>query len=186
MVIDFGGYYARKPELKDLENIYSYRNDPSVFATLGGFFSGVSRSAVQKWIERNSANHDDYVWVIAQEGSDECVGHCGLYKTDFRIGKAELGAAIAREHWGNGLGGRVLANVTAYGFEQLRLNRVETFNLEINRKVVRIKEQLGYQVEGILREYQFRDGNYLDVMVMAVIGSDWQGVPAKYAAGQAS
>jgi len=180
MVIDLGGYYARKPEAKDVENIYNYRNDPNVYATLGGFFSGLSRSSIEKWIETNSSNQNDYVWVIAEENNDECVGHCGLYKVDFRVGKAELGAAIAKAHWGKGLGGRVWAHVTEYGFKQLRLNRIETFNLEINQKVVRIKEQLGYKVEGILRQTQFRDGKYLNQMVMAILASEWNGIPEKF------
>lgn len=179
-IIDFGDAYARKPDPRDIDQIYAYRNDPAVYQMLGGHFTGMSREDVSRWIEHHRTNTGDLVWAIASKDSDECIGHCGLYKIDYRRGKAELGTAIARSHWGGGLGGRVLAGLIEFGFRRLRLHRLETFNLETNKKIVRVKEHLGFKLEGILRDYEYRDGQFINVMAMAVLATEWNGIPEKY------
>lgn len=180
MILDFGNAVARKPEEKDIEDIYRYRNDPDVFVTLGGHLTGMSREDVRHWIDFHRTNTNDIVWVLATKDNDQCIGHCGLYKLDYRVGKAELGIAIAKSHWGTGLGGRVYCQLISYAFKQLRLHRLETFNLDTNHKIVKIKENLGFTLEGILRDFQFRDGKYLNVMVMTLLENEWKGTPEKY------
>ncbi len=180
MVIDFGDAVARKPEMSDLEAIRAYRNDPRVYSGLGGHFTGMSREDVGRWITHHQTNTKDAVWVVADKATDACLGHCGLYKIDYRIGRAEFGYAFAPEHQGRGLGGRVLAGLIDYGFRHLRLHRIESWNLESNVRTVRIKEQLGFKLEGTLRDYQFRDGKYVNVQAMAILSTDWHGIPEKY------
>ncbi|WP_282016615.1 GNAT family N-acetyltransferase [Marinifilum flexuosum] len=175
MNFDLGVAYTRKPEVKDLEEIYKYRNDYQVYKTLGGFSNGMSRSNVRDWIEFHSNNKKDFVWVIADKETDLCIGHLGLYDIDFRIGKAEIGIAIAKEYWGKSIGSYAYKEVLTYAFNELRLNRVETFNLALNDKIIKIKQKLGFKVEGVLRNFQYRDGKYEDIMVMAILKNEYVG-----------
>ena len=182
MFIDLGEVVLRKPEQEDLEAIHQYRNDPDVYSTLGGHYAGMSREDVRRWIEHHRTNQRDLVLVLADKADDTCVGHAGLYNIDYRRGKAELGIAIARTFWGKGLGVAVYVGLIEYAFKQLRLHRLETFNLEKNKKIVRVKEKLGFTLEGVLRDYEFRDGQWLNVMCMTILSTEWQG----YQAGSAS
>ena len=174
MIIDFGRVFCRKLESKDVEDIYNYRNDPDVYRTLGGFYSGMSKEDVHQWVAHQRTNKTDMVWALATKDEDRCIGHIGLYNIDYRVGKAEIGVAIAKSHWGQGIGGMVYDGLTTYGFDQLRLHRVETYNLAKNNKVINIKEKLGFKLEGVLRHFQYRDGEYLDVMIMSILENDWK------------
>ena len=42
------------------------------------------------------------------------------------------------------------------------------------RLLQKVKEKLGFKLEGILREREYRGGEYLDMMCMAVLASDWK------------
>ncbi len=174
MIIDFGSVFSRKLESKDVEDIYNYRNDPNVYMTLGGFYKGMSREDVQQWVSFQRTNSVDTVWALATKDDDRCIGHLGLYNIDYRVGKAEIGLAISKSHWGNGIGGKIYSGLIEYAFNQLRLHRVETYNLAINKKVIKIKENLGFKLEGVLRDFQYRDGNYLDVMIMTILENEWR------------
>ena len=174
MNFDLECAYTRKPELKDIEQIYQYRNDKEVYKTLGGFSNGMSRENVKSWIEFQVQNKNDIVWVIAEKETDICIGHLGLYDIDHRVGKAEIGIAIAKEFWGKGIGTKAYECILSYGFKQLRLNRLETYNLALNSKIIKIKEKINFKTEGILRDFQFRDGQFEDVMVMAVLKKDYE------------
>lgn len=180
MIFDLGNVYARKPEMSDIEAIYAYRNDPDVFVSLGGHHTGMSRDDIQDWIEFHRTNPNNLVWVLATFDSDTCVGHAGLYNIDYRRGKAELGTALAKSHWGGGLGARSLGGLIDFAFKKLRLHRLETFNLETNKKIVKIKETLGFTLEGILRDVEFRDGRWLSTMCMTILEHEWKGLPEKY------
>jgi RimJ/RimL family protein N-acetyltransferase len=169
-----GEIIARKPEEKDTEEIYRYRNDPDVYQTLGGHYAGMSRADIRDWIEHHRANIGDFVVVLATADDDRCVGHAGLYQIDYRKGKAELGVAIAKGHWGKGIGTGVLKELVSYAFGELRLHRLETFSLEKNDQIKRIKEHLGFTVEGVLRDYEYRDGDWMNVICMSILEPEWK------------
>lgn len=178
MFIDLGESIGlRRPEMKDVEQIYQYRNDWAVIKTLGGFSYGMSRQNVQNWIEKQRTNQRDIVWAIAAREGDECIGHAGLYDIDYRIRKAELGVCLGnRAFWGRGLGSKVYVAVLDFGFKHLNLHRIETFNLATNTKTEHIKQKLGFQCEGEMRDVQFRDGQYINVRIWAVLEDDWDAV----------
>jgi len=174
------GYRWRKPEATDVEAIYAYRNAAAVTSGVGGFSTGMSRADVLSWIDHHRTSRNTEVWVIADPETNEAVGHGGYYAIDYRRGKAELGLALAPSQHGRGQGGRCLAYLCDYAFKQLRLHRLETFNLATNGKIVTIKTGLGFALEGTMRDYQFKDGEYVDVNVMAILAPEWRGVPEKY------
>ena len=174
MNFDLGIATTRKPEYKDVEAIYCYRNDRDVYISLGGVSQGMSRANVEEWIKFHTHNDKDYVWVIVDKETDTCIGHLGLYKIDFRARKAEIGMAVAKKYWGNGIATKAFKEILNYAFNELNLNRIETFNLKSNKKIIHLKEKLGFKIEGILRETQFRDGKYQDQMVMAILKREYE------------
>jgi RimJ/RimL family protein N-acetyltransferase len=46
------------------------------------------------------------------------------------------------------LGKRIYRGLITYAFEQLRLHRVDAYNLATNKKIIKIKENLGFKLEG--------------------------------------
>jgi len=174
-MMNLGDVTLRAIEPKDVDLLYAYRNDWEVIRHLGGFSAGYSRANLEEWIKRHSNRADEVLWTIAAAATDQSVGHVGLYQIDNRLRKAQFAILIGeRELWGKGLGTRVTQAVVSWAFMQLNLHKVALHVLTNNERAIRIYESLGFRTEGVLRDEQFRDGEFLDLMVMAVFEDEWR------------
>lgn len=168
-----GDVVLRKPETKDSETLYLYKNDPEVALALGGFSLGYSRADIADWIERHRGRTDEVIWVIAHADDDRCLGQTGLYQIDHRIRKAEFAIMIGDPAMrGQGRGKAITNHVLRYGFQHLNLNRIELNFLSNNDPARRLYESLGFREEGVMRQAQFKGGRYLDVVHMALLRSE--------------
>lgn len=160
----------RRPEPKDVDKLYVYRNDCEIVDSLGGFSMGYSVQDLLDWIEFHRSQSGEVIWIIADKTDDACLGHVGLYNIDHRVRKAEFAILIGeKNHWGHGLGQTVTAAVMDYGFDQLNLHRIELEVLASNARAIHIYEKLGFKREGVRRDAQFRSGHYFDVVLMAIL-----------------
>jgi len=173
-MIDLGEILLRPLDSRDVEALYRIRNDPNVVAMLGGFSSGYSRQDLREWLESHRTRRDEVLWAIALAKTDECIGHVGLYQIDHRVGKGEFAILIGRtEYQGRGLGRRIMQYVEGYGFRELRLNKIALSVLADNERARQLYDALGFEVEGVLRDEQFRNGEFLDVILMAKFARDY-------------
>ena len=163
----------RKPEPDDVPQLYEYRNDEEVTSGLGGFSTGYSKRDMLNWVERHDSRTDEVVYVIADRETMRCLGHVGLYNIDSRVRSAEFAILIGdKQQWGRGLGQQVSRLLIEYGFRQLNLHRVYLKVLVTNERGIRLYERLGFRREGVLRDDQFRNGRYVDVVVMGLLESE--------------
>lgn len=163
----------RRPELKDVQKLYLYRNDPAVTDLLGGFTSGYSVEDLKDWVAFHRNRTDEVLWVIA-DSEDTCIGHTGLYQLDHRVRKAEFAIMIGdKNYWNKGIGTQVTKAVIDFGFKQLNLHRISLYVLASNPRAVHVYQKIGFQQEGILRDNQFKNGQYLDVIVMSILETEW-------------
>ncbi|MFB3814147.1 MAG: GNAT family N-acetyltransferase [Terriglobales bacterium] len=173
-MIDLEDVILRPLEPKDVESLYSFRNDWEVIQHLAGFSAGYSRQAMADWVQRHSNRHDEVLWAIEATDTNTCIGHVGLYQIDHRVGKAEFAIVLGdRNRWGKGLGRKISEAVVDWGFKQLNLHKVTLAVLTNNERAIHIYETLGFRREGVLRDEQFRDGRYLDLMLMSVLRQEW-------------
>jgi RimJ/RimL family protein N-acetyltransferase len=176
MIYRVGDFILRNPETEDAEALYHYKNDPEIAGMLGGFTSGYSLLDINDWVEFHRKCDDEVVWVIADAGSDRCVGHVGFYKIDHRSRSAEFAILIGeRELWGQGLGRAVAKKTLEFGFNELNLNRVHLTFMATNEPARRLYLALGFKNEGILRQAQYKNGRYLDLVAMAILREEYLG-----------
>jgi RimJ/RimL family protein N-acetyltransferase len=181
-VINLGDVVLRALEPKDADYLYGYRNDWEVIRHLGGFSAGYSKDNLEEWIRRHSNRPDEILWTIASGETDQSIGHVGLYQIDSRVRKGQFAILIGdRGLWGRGLGTRVTEAVVSWAFAQLNLHKVSLHVLTNNERAIRIYELLGFRPEGILRDEQFRDGQFLDMMLMAVFEDEWRTLHGNHA-----
>lgn len=60
-----------------------------------------------------------------------------------------------------------------YGFQEQNLSRISLDVLESNERAIRLYHALGFKDEGRLRQAQYKNGRYLDVVLMAVLREEW-------------
>ena len=162
--------YFRKPEPADLAALYEQKNDPEIKSLLGGFANPASRRDLEEWLESHRKRSDEVIWAIVCQGEERCLGHVGLYQIEPIARSADFGIMVGdKDAWGQGVGKSATIHALRYGFEQLNLNRIGLTVLATNLRAVALYRKLGFIEEGTLRQAQFRDGAYRDVMVMGML-----------------
>jgi len=84
-----GPVILRCRDTRDLDALYTQKNDPEVANLLGGFATGYSRRDIECWLEAHRTRRDEAIWVIADPETDACLGHVGLYNIDGRVRSCE-------------------------------------------------------------------------------------------------
>jgi RimJ/RimL family protein N-acetyltransferase len=84
--------------------------------------------------------------------------------------KAELRKMIGDvEYRGKGYGKEATALWVRYGIASLDLRKIYLNTLETDLRNIRLNEELGFKVEGILRNECWFDGEYHDILRMALL-----------------
>lgn len=78
----------------------------------------------------------------------------------------------SKSHWGKGIGRAVTKCVIEWAFSELNLNRMSLSVLSNNTRAVNLYKSLGFKEEGRLREAQFKNGRYVDVILMSILASE--------------
>ena len=169
------GLVFRRPEPRDLPSLLKFKNDPEVTELLASFHTGMSAADGETWLaSQQQRPSTELVYVIATT-EDACIGQVGLHDIDHRVRCAELDIMIGvKSLWGRGYGKAATRWMVDYGFSSLNLNRIYLRVLDSNARAIHVYGTLGFEKEGTLREAQFKDGRYHDIIHMGLLRSEWQ------------
>ena len=110
-----------------------------------------------------------HILGVTTTPEDRPLGLTAFLDYDPRQRKAELRKLIGEPDMrGRGFGREATALWIAYGIGTLGLRKIVVNTLENNIRNVQINEQLGFKVEGVLRNEVFFDGQYHDVLRMGL------------------
>jgi RimJ/RimL family protein N-acetyltransferase len=130
----------------------------------------------QEWI---ATHEDDWIqgraahFAIASRADGGLVGAVGLrLKTEHST--AELGYWIGKPYWGVGYATEAATAAVAFGFNDLRLNRIHAHHFGGNPASGRVLQKIGMQHEGCLRQHVRKWGAFEDVEEYGVIASEWR------------
>ncbi len=158
-------------EFKDVEDVLGYSSDPEVARyvpmpqpyTRDELDGVVARQVLADWSSRP-------LFAIVFE--HHVVGGIGL-RIDKSHDTAELGYALARPCWGQGLMPEAARAVITWGFERYALHKVYAFADTRNRRSWRVMEKLGMTREGVLRgHHKFRD-EHIDDAHYGILRAEW-------------
>lgn len=100
-------------------------------------------------------------------------GTIGLHKIDWLNKKAEIGYWLGREFQGRGIATRACLSVTRHALAEMQLNRLEIRCAITNARSKAIPRRLGYTYEGIERQGELVNGNYVDLEVYSMLRSEF-------------
>ena len=103
------------------------------------------------------------------------IGNVGFHVIDWVGRSTELGIFIGEKtSWNQGYGREAIELLLDYGFNTLNLNRIFLRVDETNPGGIHCYEHAGFIHEGRLRQAKFEDGQYIDLLLMSVLRSEWQ------------
>jgi len=113
-----------------------------------------------------------FQWAIVESGA--VVGTCTLYQWNRTHARAELGYALRRDRWGQGLATEAVAAVLGFAFERMGLHRVGADSDPRNAASARVLERLGFVPEGRQRETYHHLGEWADSALWGLLAGDWK------------
>jgi putative acetyltransferase len=155
----------RRCEPDDYRGLQKIHEQPlAVFGTLQ-----VPYPSAQTWrqrLEQQTANH--YVLVACVR--DTLVGSMGLHvpeRSPRRSHVGEIGLAVHDQWQGRGIGTALVRAAVDLADRWLNLSRLELKTYTDNERALRLYKKFGFEVEGLLRRYAFRDGTFVDAYCLA-------------------
>jgi ribosomal-protein-serine acetyltransferase len=129
-----------------------------------------ARDFIEKSIESTAARKG-LGFGIFEKGC--FIGSVGFVKFDWNARKTEIGYWIDQAEEGKGIISAACRVLIEYVFVELHLNRVEIRCAASNLRSAAIPERLGFRIEGVLRQAEFRDGQLHDFKIYGLLADEW-------------
>jgi len=161
------GLTIRRAEADDCDAIYE-------MFTASTVYSGTLQlpyPSRESWRRRLSENTDS-VYNLVGIIDGQIVGMAGVHTFPTKPRRRHAGAIgiSVREDWqGKGVGKELMRAIVDLADNWLNLTRLELEVYADNQAAIRLYERFGFEVEGRLRQHAFRDGQFVDSIVMGRI-----------------
>jgi len=166
----------RAVERSDIPSFVSFFNDPEVRENLS-IYLPMSLASEELWFEHNLKRQpeEQQLALEARDGEGwKLIGSCGFYNLSTRDRSAEVGITIGnKSYWNQGYGRETMRLLLRHGFDTLNLNRIFLQVYQDHDRAIRVYEKVGFVHEGRLRQARYRDGQYIDLLLMSVLKSEW-------------
>ncbi len=166
----------RAAEREDLPRFVAWLNDREV----GEFLSmnqPMSLVAEEHWFEDMQKKPKAEQVLVIQIRDGEAwrpIGNVSFMNIDWINRSAEVGIFIGEKScWNQGYGREAMRLMLKHGFETLNLHRIYLRVFEHNLRGIKAYEHAGFKHEGRMRQAQYQDGRYYDVLLMSVLRDEY-------------
>ncbi len=169
MKISFGEYCIRSYEYSDEKALIQYANNYNISKLLRDQFPfPYTQPEAESWLIHACNQQIETNFAIANE--KELIGAIGInLQEDVNRFSAEIGYWLGEPFWGREIISKALKLFTIYIFQNFELNRIYAIVFEGNDASEKVLIKAGYTKEATLRKAVFKDGNFLDQYVYAIL-----------------
>jgi len=161
----------RNIQSKDKEQIYIWRNLPEVAQYMYSDHT-ITLDEHTKWFDNMLVDDSNHYWII--ELDNEGVGVANITEIDNINSRCFWAFYLASPAVrGRGVGSYVEHFVMRYVFEELDLNKLCCEVLSFNENVVAMHKKFGFEQEGLFRSHIRKNGEFMDVVCLAILQSSW-------------
>jgi putative acetyltransferase len=117
--------------------------------------------------ERVQGPSSPQVSFLVAEVDGQVVANADIYRYDRnRSHVGYIGTMVDRDYQGMGVGSALMEGLIDLGENWLGLSRLYLKVFTDNFRAIGLYEKYGFEAEGVCRAYAYRDGGYVDVLVM--------------------
>lgn len=168
-------FVLRQAQHADADDLYQLYADQAVVQYMSFIpFTSVDEALDEmKWYERIFAEQSGLRWMIEDRETSKVIGTCGFLAYEQEHHRTELGYDLSSAYWGKGIMKEVASCIIQFGFEQMKLNKIEAKIEPDNQASIRLVEKLGFVQEGLLRQHEYEYGAYVDLAIFALLQSEY-------------
>lgn len=169
----------RRIQKDDLEKVRIWRMKPSVTKYMNTDPKLTIEDQI-KWFDMISKDQTCRYFII--EVDNNSIGLLGITDIDYKNFRCSWVWYIGEEEYrGKGIAKKIQFNLYDYVFQELKLNRLYSHILGFNKhEIDNVHKACGYNIEGILKEHVYKNGEFIDVVVMGITANEWEKEKSKY------
>ena len=160
------------PVLKeDSSELFTWINSPDLVYHNSNY-KPIHEINHDKWFESLLDRKDLVIFSLRSE-KNELIGTCQLSSLNFVTRSAELQIRIGNgKNRGKGYGYTATKKLLHFGFNDQNLNRIY---LSVYRMVpaIAVYDKCGFKKEGVLKDADFVNGQYKNVIIMAILNREF-------------
>lgn len=157
--------------IEDTELIVAWRNNPRV-RQMFIFREKFTTEMHLHWMETKVASGQVIQYIIEEKASNTPLGSAYFSDINHIYRSAEYGIFIGEDDAiGKGYGSETAKLFIDYAFKKLNIHRISLRVLEENQIAYRSYISVGFKKEGVFRDMVYLDGEYRNVVFMAIIES---------------
>jgi [ribosomal protein S5]-alanine N-acetyltransferase len=173
----YKNYILRKAKLNDAKALYDISHDDDVmkyYGESGSYFKSIEDAEKEiNWMNHLFENNGAR-WIIAEKDTNTYIGDIGLFGFDEKNKRVEIGYKLAKKYWGLGITSNFINRVIAWGFENYEYNRIEAIVELGNEGSKKVLSTNKFQFEGVLRDYEFQNSEFIDLEMYSLLRKDWK------------
>ncbi|MGW1837792.1 GNAT family N-acetyltransferase [Streptomyces sp. NPDC002067] len=146
--------------------------DPEI-RRLTGSHRDFTREEIEAWCAGAAARSGRLDLAVEDRESGRFLGDVALMDVDPHNARATLRILLVDGATDRGLGSEAIRLLLGHAFDRVRLHRVQLEVFAHNHRARRAYERCGFTVEGRMRQALRWDGAWHDVLVMAVLRTEW-------------
>ncbi|MGG4264548.1 GNAT family N-acetyltransferase [Peribacillus simplex] len=152
----------------DFELIYKWRQSNLTSALMSGSLDFVSLEEIKDQIKQDSTK---YVGVKTSSGKK--IGFISWHQVKIQ-GNYQLGGTIGdSDLWDKGYGVEATKLIMDYLFHFKNAHRLQFITGLYNKRTIKMLMKHATQIEGVLRDYYFLDGQYHDAAICSVLRDEY-------------
>ena len=160
-------------DIKNIHNLHSLA-ETDKFNTLG-IPNNISETEiiVEKWIfENNLENNKNFTFAIELNEKEEFIGLIGINLGKEKYRNAEVWFKIDYNYWNKGYATESLKEIIRFGFNDLKLHRIEAGCAIENIGSINVLEKVGMQREAHTRKLLPLKSGWSDNYGYAILSTD--------------
>lgn len=165
----------RAPEIRDVDKLNEWSNDPDIWNMLGGWHFPFSSRSTEDWIRsRKDGNLTDHVFCI-DTPHDGLIGTANLVSIDWKNKNAFHGMMIGKSNLkGKGYALDALLSIMRYAFMELGMNRLDGDMISYNERSINFYlNKGGWKKEGVRKDWFYRNGTFHDKVIVGIKKDDY-------------
>ncbi|GIO44345.1 GNAT family N-acetyltransferase [Paenibacillus apis] len=182
--MEFNDYFVTIPLLKtdrltlrsfcsdDIDTYLGIIHDPQVQQFLGGGVNLFNKEPhISNWLNningRLLKTKTVITWCVELTKENKVIGRIDLGGFA-KKSMAEISYYLSPEYWGMGFATEAVKEVTHFGFDALRLHRIQALVMSENIPSIKVLRKAGFSEEGILKKYLIGKEFHDTVMLAAI------------------
>ncbi|MEQ6354259.1 GNAT family protein [Lysinibacillus sp. M3] len=163
----------RPISLNDLEAMFNYTSSENVarFVTWSPHKSLDETKVFVELVLNGYEQGNHLLWGIEYE--QKFIGTIDFVSVNDQHKCAEIGYVLSEEYWNQGITTEAVKKLIDYGFNELKMIRIQARCFEDNIASQKVMEKSGMLFEGILRKSMFVKGLHQNIKMYAITDDDY-------------